>query len=146
MSDEPTDETADIQERARLEELRRAIAEGSDAIAITALMNEGILERSGLDLRTYHLVRAAAHAACGSPPAVWSNMAELVGDSVSDSDLFGTLVAIAPIIGRMRSRSRTWSTGVDSSRMASCCSRMMRSRSWMNPKATVMAMRLAAGS
>jgi len=31
-----------------------------------------------------------------------------------------------PMIGRISSRSRTGSTGVDSSRIASCYSRMMR--------------------
>src|SRR2546425_4910323 len=49
---------------------------------------------------------------------------------------------ILPII----SRSRTCRTGVESSRMASCCSRMIRSRSWTKPTATVLAIRLAAGS
>ena len=34
-----------------------------------------------------------------------------------------------PMMGRIRSRSRTCSTGVDSSRSASCCCRMTRSRS-----------------
>ena len=34
------------------------------------------------------------------------------------------------MIGRISRRSRTCSTGVESSRIASCCWRMMRSRSW----------------
>ena len=51
-----------------------------------------------------------------------------------------------PMIGRMSSRSRTGSTGVDSSRMASCCWRMTRSRSSTKLTATVLAIRLAAGS
>src|SRR5216117_2386942 len=53
--------------------------------------------------------------------------------------------SMMPMIGRISSRSRTGSTGVDSSRMASCCWRMIRSRSWTKPTATVLAMRLAAG-
>ena len=51
-----------------------------------------------------------------------------------------------PMIGRMSSRSRTGSTGVDSSRIASCCWRMTRSRSSTKLTATVLAIRLAAGS
>src|SRR5579859_205144 len=54
--------------------------------------------------------------------------------------------SMTPMIGRMRSRSRTWSTGVDSSRIASCCCRMTRSRSCTKPTATVFAIRFAAGS
>ena len=51
-----------------------------------------------------------------------------------------------PMIGRISSRSRTWRTGVESSRIASCCWRMTRSRSPTKLPATVLAMRLAAGS
>ena len=51
-----------------------------------------------------------------------------------------------PMIGRISSRSRTWRTGVESSRIASCCWRMTRSRSCTKLTATVLAMRLAAGS
>ena len=39
------------------------------------------------------------------------------------------LVSMTPMMGSKRSRSRICSTGVDSSRMASCCWRMTRSRS-----------------
>ncbi len=51
-----------------------------------------------------------------------------------------------PMIGRISSRSRTCSTGVESSRIASCCWRMTRSRSCTKLIATVLAMRFAAGS
>ncbi len=50
------------------------------------------------------------------------------------------------MIGRISSRSRTCRTGVDSSRMASCCCRMIRSRSCTKLTATVFAIRFAAGS
>ena len=50
------------------------------------------------------------------------------------------------MIGRISSRSRTGRTGVDSSRIESCCWRMTRSRSSTKLTATVFAMRLAAGS
>ena len=49
------------------------------------------------------------------------------------------------MMGRMSSRSRTCSTGVDSSRIASCCCRITRSRSSTKLTATVLAIRLAAG-
>ena len=48
------------------------------------------------------------------------------------------------MIGGTSSRSRTGSTGVDSSPMASCCWRMTRSST--KPTATVLAIRFAAGS
>ena len=50
------------------------------------------------------------------------------------------------MIGRMSRRSRTWSTGVESSRIDSCCSWMTRSRSSTKLTPTVTAIRLAAGS
>ena len=51
-----------------------------------------------------------------------------------------------PMIGRISSRSRTCSTGVESSRIAACCSRMTRSRSSTKLTPTVTAIRFAAGS
>ena len=51
-----------------------------------------------------------------------------------------------PMIGRISRRSRTCSTGVDSSRNESCCWRMIRSRSSTKLPATVFAIRFAAGS
>ena len=51
-----------------------------------------------------------------------------------------------PMIGRISRRSRTCRTGVDSSRIASCCSLMTRSRSSTKLTPTVTAMRFAAGS
>ena len=51
-----------------------------------------------------------------------------------------------PMIGRMSRRSRSCRTGVDSSRIASCCSLMTRSRSSTKLTPTVTAIRFAAGS
>ena len=51
-----------------------------------------------------------------------------------------------PMIGRMSRRSRSCSTGVESSRIASCCSWMTRSRSSTKLTPTVTAIRFAAGS
>ena len=51
-----------------------------------------------------------------------------------------------PMIGRMSSRPRTCRTGVESSRIAACCSRMTRSRSSTKLTPTVTAIRFAAGS
>ena len=54
--------------------------------------------------------------------------------------------SITPMIGRISSRSRTCKTGVDNSRIASCCCRITRSRSCTKLTATVFAMRFDAGS
>src|SRR4051812_40138530 len=51
-----------------------------------------------------------------------------------------------PMIGRMSRRPRTWRTGVESSRIAACCSRMTRSRSATKLTPTGTAMRFSAGS
>jgi alkylhydroperoxidase/carboxymuconolactone decarboxylase family protein YurZ len=96
MSDEAE---ADAEERAELEDIRRLLAERSGAVSVAAMMNEGILDKSGLDLRTFHLVRAAAMAAVGASKAGWDVNLELMDGEVTAEELEGTLVAIAPIIG-----------------------------------------------
>jgi alkylhydroperoxidase/carboxymuconolactone decarboxylase family protein YurZ len=96
MSDVGADEAED---RAELEDIRRLLAERSGAVSVAAMMNEGILEKSGLDLRTFHLVRAAAMAATGASKAGWDLNLELMEGEVTAGELEGTLVAIAPIIG-----------------------------------------------
>jgi 4-carboxymuconolactone decarboxylase len=63
-------------------------------------MNEGTLERSGLDPQTFMLARLAALAATGAPPASYLvnlKVAEEVG--VDPEQVQGVLVAIAPVIG-----------------------------------------------
>ena len=63
-------------------------------------MNDGVLERSGLDGETFMLVRIAALAATGAPPASYLvnlKMAEELG--VDPEQIQGALVAVAPVIG-----------------------------------------------
>jgi alkylhydroperoxidase/carboxymuconolactone decarboxylase family protein YurZ len=77
------------------------MAEGDTPVLDTlAQMNEGVLERSGLDGPTYMLVRIAALAAAGAPAASYLvnlQMAEELG--VEPEQVQGVLVAIAPVIG-----------------------------------------------
>jgi alkylhydroperoxidase/carboxymuconolactone decarboxylase family protein YurZ len=66
-------------------------------------MNEGVLERSGLDAETFMLVRIAALAATGAPPASYLvnlEMASEVGLSVEQVQ--GVLIGIAPVVGSAR--------------------------------------------
>ena len=66
-------------------------------------MNEGVPERSGLDDQTFMLVRIAALASTGAPPASYLlnlEMASEVGLSVEQVQ--GVLIAIAPVVGSAR--------------------------------------------
>jgi 4-carboxymuconolactone decarboxylase len=77
------------------------MAEANTPVLDTLLqMNEGVLERSGLDGETFMLVRIAALAATGAPPASYLvnlKMAEELG--VDPEQVQGVLVAVAPVIG-----------------------------------------------
>lgn len=99
MSDE---ERTDTSSRAELEGIRQRLADQPGAVAVAAMLNDGIVERSGLDLRTFHLVRAAAMAAMGASKLGWEVSLELMEGEVSAAELEGVLVAIAPIIGTAR--------------------------------------------
>jgi alkylhydroperoxidase/carboxymuconolactone decarboxylase family protein YurZ len=66
-------------------------------------MNEGVPERSGLDDETFMLVRIAALASTGAPPASYLlnlGVASEVGLTVEQVQ--GVLIAIAPVIGSAR--------------------------------------------
>ncbi len=66
-------------------------------------MNEGIPERSGLDDETFMLVRIAALASTGAPPASYLvniDAASEIGLSVEQVQ--GVLIAIAPVVGSAR--------------------------------------------
>ena len=66
-------------------------------------MNEGVPERSGLDGETFMLVRIAALASTGAPPASYAlnlGVASEIGLSVEQVQ--GVLIAIAPVIGSAR--------------------------------------------
>jgi alkylhydroperoxidase/carboxymuconolactone decarboxylase family protein YurZ len=66
-------------------------------------MNEGTLERSGLDPKTHMLVRIAALAAIGAAPASYLvNLGAASDLGVSEEEVQGVLVAIAPVVGGAR--------------------------------------------
>lgn len=102
MSDAGDTEATEAAERAELEDIRERLAGLPGAIAVAAMMNDGIVDKAGLDLRTFHLVRAAAMAAAGASKAGWEVNLELMEGEVTADELEGTLVAIAPIIGSAR--------------------------------------------
>ena len=66
-------------------------------------MNEGTPEASGLDAETYMLTRIAALAAVGAPPASYLlNLGAASELGVTDEQVQGVLIAIAPVIGSAR--------------------------------------------
>ena len=89
-------------EREEIEELREALEARGGPLGLAAHLNEGILEASGLDTRTFFLVRAAAMAAMGAGPTGWGINTELMDADVSADELLGVLTAISPIIGTAR--------------------------------------------
>ena len=66
-------------------------------------MNEGVPERSGLDDQTYMLVRIAALASTGAPPASYLLNLEVASEvGLSVEQVQGVLIAIAPVVGSAR--------------------------------------------
>jgi len=66
-------------------------------------MNEGSLERSGLDPESLMLVRIAALAATGAPPASYLVNLELASElGLTAEQVQGVLIGIAPVIGSAR--------------------------------------------
>ena len=66
-------------------------------------MNEGTPEASGLDAQTYMLVRIAALASSGAPPASYLlNLGAASELGLTDEQVQGVLIAIAPVIGSAR--------------------------------------------
>lgn len=94
--------TDDATDREDLDEMRARLADLPNALGLAAQMSEGLVERSGLDLRTLHLVRIAALAATGAPALSWQVNLELMSDHVSVDEVDGVLTVIAPIIGTSR--------------------------------------------
>ena len=75
-------------------------------------MNEGIPERSGLDDTTFMLVRIAALAATGGPPAAYLMNLEAASEiGLSPEQVEGVLIAIAPVVGTARVASAGASIG-----------------------------------
>ena len=66
-------------------------------------MNEGTPEASGLDPETYMLVRIAALASVGAPPASYLlNLGAASALGVTAEQVQGVLIAIAPVVGSAR--------------------------------------------
>ena len=66
-------------------------------------MNEGIPERSGLDAETFMLVRIAALASTGAPPASYLLNLEAASEvGLTVEQVQGVLIAIAPVVGGAR--------------------------------------------
>ena len=66
-------------------------------------MNEGVPERSGLDPETYMLVRIAALASTGAPPASYLLNLEVASEvGLTVEQVQGVLIAVAPVVGSAR--------------------------------------------
>ncbi len=66
-------------------------------------MNEGSLERSGLDPETFMLVRIAALASSGAPPESYLlNLGVAADLGLSVEQVQGVLIAVAPVVGTAR--------------------------------------------
>jgi hypothetical protein len=86
-----------------LELVREEFIKGGGAAALAAKQNEGIFELSGLDARTFWLVRIAALAASSGGQTGWDVTLDLAeGLELNEEEILGTLVAITPIVGTAR--------------------------------------------
>ena len=66
-------------------------------------MNEGVAERSGLDAETFMLVRIAALASTGAPPASYLLNLEAASEvGLTVEQVQGVLIAVAPVVGSAR--------------------------------------------
>lgn len=86
------------------EETLRGLAT-SDQRVIESLLTLQLdnLEQSGLDPKTYSLVRIAALVAIDAPPAsfIW-NIQMALDMGVTPDDIMGVLIALAPTVGLAR--------------------------------------------
>jgi 4-carboxymuconolactone decarboxylase len=66
-------------------------------------LREAHLEATGLDSRTFALVKIAALIALDAPPASYAwQVANALGDGASPEDILGVLRAVAPQVGGPR--------------------------------------------
>jgi alkylhydroperoxidase/carboxymuconolactone decarboxylase family protein YurZ len=81
-----------------------AIAQGDlPVLEQLVQMHLDTLERSGLDARTYHLVRLAALVAMDSAPVSYlMNLAAAREAGLTAADAQGVCTAVAPIVGSAR--------------------------------------------
>lgn len=92
--------TAKTTYEAQLEALAQGELQGLEYLA---RMHEGNLEASGLDEKTWQLVRIAALATLDGPPISWTaNLTVADEMGMSAEEIIGTLIAIAPIVGSAR--------------------------------------------
>src|SRR4051795_11961941 len=83
-----------------------AMTEDTPLLDTFALMTAASLERCNLDPRELMLVRIAALATAGAPPASYLANAGIASDvGITLEDVQGVLVAIAPIAGTARTMS-----------------------------------------
>lgn len=72
-------------------------------LQILLRMHEGTFEESGLDPKTFMLVRLAALATLEAAPASWlMNLGLSAEANLEPQAVLGTLIAIAPVIGTAR--------------------------------------------
>jgi 4-carboxymuconolactone decarboxylase len=90
---------ADVDDATR--ELLTGLALGDPELLAEGLeLRANWKDRSGLNSRTYALVKIAALIALDAPPAsyLWQ-VSNAIDDGVSPSDILGVLIAIAPQVG-----------------------------------------------
>jgi len=75
----------------------------ADTIHEMLAMREGLQEATGLDGRTFGLVKIAALIALDAPPAsyMWQ-VANALDEGATADDIFGVMMAIAPQVGGPR--------------------------------------------
>jgi 4-carboxymuconolactone decarboxylase len=80
------------------------LGEGDMSVVDTLMRMTGVsVEESGLDPKTFMLVRIAALTTLDAPPASWLvNLGGAGGAGITPGQVVGTLIAIAPAIGTVR--------------------------------------------
>jgi len=80
------------------------LAQGDPVVLETLThMTEGTLERSGLDEKTFMLVRIAALVASDAAPVSYlANLGVAAEAGVTLDQVLGTMVAVAPVVGTAR--------------------------------------------
>jgi alkylhydroperoxidase/carboxymuconolactone decarboxylase family protein YurZ len=75
----------------------------ADLLETAVELRQGALDRSGLDSRTFALVKLAALIALDAPPASYAwQVANALEEGVEPEDLVGVLIAVAPQVGGPR--------------------------------------------
>ena len=89
---------------AKPDEVLMRLAGGDmKTLQVLLRMHEGTFEESGLDPKTFMLVRLAALATLEAAPASWLVNIDLSSEAnVEPEAILGTLIAIAPVIGTAR--------------------------------------------